>query len=70
MGRGVEIGFVDMPPFPPGITRSSAQREKASSGLLEGVAMWGLQAYAHAEPFAPSALKRRVAHIVYGRWGA
>ena len=68
VGPDAEVGFVDMPPFPPGITRSAAQREKASSGLAEGVAMWGLQAFAQVEPYAPNALKRRVAHIVYAKW--
>ena len=67
-GTGAEVGFVDMPPFPPGITRSAEQRSKASTGLAEGIAMWGLQAYALAEPFAPRALKRHVAHIVYAKW--
>jgi hypothetical protein len=63
-----EAGFTDMPPFPPGITRSHAQRERAASGLLEGIAMWGLEVYADAEPFVPTALKRRVAHIAYAKW--
>ncbi len=67
---GVNAGFTDMPPFPPGITRSADQRTRASTGLAETVAMWGLQAYALAEPHAPNALKRRVAHIVYATWGA
>jgi hypothetical protein len=62
------IGFTDMPPFPPGITRSAEQRDRASSGTFEAVAMAGLQAYCMAEPAVPDAIKRRVAHIVYATW--
>ena len=58
-------GFIDMPPFPPGITRSDAQREEATSGKKEAVAMRGLEYYAHAERFVPQALSRRWSHIVY-----
>jgi hypothetical protein len=58
--------YIDMPPFPPGITRSEAQRAEASTGVLEGSAMWGLGIYARLERFAPEAFKRKWAHIVYG----
>lgn len=58
--------YVDMPPFPPGITRDEAQREQANSGTLEAVAMWGLQGYARLERLLPRALRRSQAHIVYG----
>lgn len=64
-----EVGLVDMPPFPPGITRSAEQRERASSGRAEAVAMMGLELYARAERFAPRALAERVAHIAYAAWG-
>ena len=59
-------GYIDMPPFPPGITRSEEQREQATSGLLEGVAMWGLGIYARLEKFLPINLRARQSHIVYG----
>ena len=58
-------GYIDMPPFPPGITRSETQREQASSGTLEGIAMWGLGIYARLENWVPAALRRRQSHIVY-----
>ncbi len=64
----LEVGFTDLPPFPPGITRTASQRTRASQGTLEAVGMWGLQIYSAAEPWLPDALKRRLAHIVYGRW--
>jgi hypothetical protein len=54
-----------MPPFPPGIIRSNEQRVQATSGKLEGLAMWGLGYYARAERWLPTAMRRRQAHIVY-----
>jgi hypothetical protein len=64
-GRSPAVGFIDMPPFPPGITRSAAQREEATSGRFEALVMWGLGGYAHAERFMPRAARRRQSHIVY-----
>ncbi len=58
-------GYVDMPPFPPGITRSAEQRQKAASGLLEATAMWGLGQYARCEAFVPKPWRQSHAHIVY-----
>ncbi len=61
----VQTGFIDMPPFPPGITRSAEQREDATSGRFEAAVMWGLGVYARAERHIPRAIRRRQAHIVY-----
>ena len=58
-------GYIDMPPFPPGITRSEDQREQATSGRLEAIAMWGLGFYAHGERFLPQSIRRSQSHIVY-----
>lgn len=58
-------GYIDMPPFPPGITRSESQRHSASTGRLEALAMWGLQGYARAERWVPLPLRRARSHIVY-----
>jgi hypothetical protein len=58
-------GYVDMPPFPPGLTRSAAERERAASGKLEGLAMWALGQYARAETCFPSRWRRLYSHIVY-----
>ena len=68
VGTGCDVDFVDMPPFPPGITRSAEQRQSAKSGAFEAVAMRGLQAYCDAERFVPRMVKERVAHIVFARW--
>jgi hypothetical protein len=70
MGRHVEVGFTDLPPFPPGIMRTPSQRTRASRGAVEGIGMWGLQVYSAAEPWLPNAVKRRVAHIVYAKWAS
>lgn len=58
-------GYIDMPPFPPGITRSDDQREQATSGKAEAIAMWGLGYYARLEHFLPTAVRRKQSHIVY-----
>jgi hypothetical protein len=59
------VGTVDMPPFPPGITRSEVQRTQATHGRAEALAMWGLKRYAHLEGWIPESLRRKKAHIVY-----
>lgn len=61
----IHSGYIDMPPFPPGVIRSAAQREQATSGKLEQIAMWGLGYYARAEKWLPTAVRRRQSHIVY-----
>jgi hypothetical protein len=58
-------GYIDMPPFPPGITRTDDQREQATSGKLEAFAMWGLGFYAQMEWLIPTAIRRKQSHIVY-----
>jgi hypothetical protein len=60
-----QVGFIDMPPFPPGITRSDEQREEAATGNMESVAMRGLAFYARLERFLPRSIRRRQSHIVY-----
>jgi hypothetical protein len=68
-GQATQVGFVDLPPFPPGIKRSEDQRARASSGVAEAIAMRGLEVYSAAEPILPSLVKRHFAHIVYATWG-
>ncbi len=60
-----EFGYIDMPPFPPGITRSEEQREQATSGRFEAMAMWGLGYYARAEKWLPGRIRQQQSHIVY-----
>ena len=62
---GARCGYIDMPPFPPGITRSEEQRARASSGRFEALAMTGLALYARAERLFPTSMRRRNSHIVF-----
>lgn len=64
-GVSASCGYVDMPPFPPGLTRSAAQRERAASGKLEGFAMWALGCSAHTERFFPSRWRQLHSHMLY-----
>lgn len=64
-GSVVDAGYVDMPPFPPGLTRSAEQRERAVAGGFEGLAMAGLSYYARLETWFPPRWRRRQSHIVY-----
>lgn len=59
-------GYIDMPPFPPGITRTAEQRDDATSGRFEAFVMWGLGLYSRTERLLPAGLQRRNSHIVYG----
>jgi hypothetical protein len=65
VGSEAKTGYIDMPPFPPGITRTEDQREQATSGTFEAIAMWGLGYYARLEHFLPTAVRRSQSHIVY-----
>jgi hypothetical protein len=57
-------GYVDMPPWPPGMTRSGAQRDRAVHGQLEGAAMWGLEQCGRLEKYFPATWRKRRSHIV------
>ena len=61
----LQIGYIDMPPFPPGITRNEEQREHATSGQGEAIAMWGLGQYARLERWLPLGWRRNKSHIVF-----
>jgi hypothetical protein len=65
-GSVVQAGYVDMPPFPPGLSRSPEQRTKAAAGRLEALAMAGLGYYARMENSFPNGWRRAHAHIIYG----
>ena len=65
----VVSGYIDMPPFPPGITRSDEQREQATQGAFEAAVMGGLRVYAHGERLLPGGLRRRQSHIVFALAG-
>jgi hypothetical protein len=60
-----QAGYVDLPPFPPGIKRSAEAKERAAHSVVERLAMGGLEGWAHVERFLPHPLKRRFSHLVY-----
>jgi hypothetical protein len=64
-GSLADVDYVDMPPFPPGLTRSAEQRKQAAAGRLEGLAMRGLDYYARVESYLPPWWRRSHSHIVY-----
>lgn len=67
VGRiGIGTGYCDVPPFPPGVSRSEAERARAEQGWLEAIAMWGLGQYLRLEGALPARWQREHAHIVYG----
>lgn len=59
------LGYIDMPPFPTGVSRSEEQRAQASSGKIEAFAMWGLGLFARCERFIPGKIRRQKSHIIY-----
>jgi hypothetical protein len=58
-------GYLDMPPFPPGITRSQEKRDHAASSRLEGLLMDILDGCCTLEPLWPDFAKSKFAHIAY-----
>jgi len=69
-GRGADetiydCGYIDMPPFPPGLTRSQEKRVQASESALETFLMMCLQIYCLCEDIIPDVVKKKIAHIVY-----
>lgn len=69
LGIPANVGYVDMPPFPPGLTRSNAQRSQAKSGRLEALAMRTLHQFARLEGHFPFSWRRGHSHIVYALMG-
>jgi hypothetical protein len=58
-------GYLDMPPFPPGLSRSQEKRQQASENRLERFLMKILEFYCYFENSIPVFLKKRIAHITY-----
>jgi hypothetical protein len=61
----LESGYLDLPPFPPGIRRSEEAKAKASTSLLARLAMVMLEGWGRIERHLPGGLKRRHSHLVY-----
>jgi len=60
-----EAGFVDMPPFPPGLTLSKDKRQHVRQAWWQRPALGALGLFCRAESALPSPAKRPFAHIVY-----
>ena len=60
-----DSGFLDMPPFPPGLSRSQEKREQARSSRIEAILMKSLEIYSLCESILPEFIKAKIAHIVY-----
>jgi hypothetical protein len=58
----IEAGYLDLPPFPPGIQRSEEAKARASSSPVERLAMAVLQGWGRLERYLPRGLKRRYSH--------
>ncbi|MBI5788926.1 MAG: hypothetical protein HZA78_08750 [Candidatus Schekmanbacteria bacterium] len=57
-------GYLDLPPFPPGIKRSDKQRESAGQGLFR-LAFWGIEQWAKLENCFSLNYRKKSAHIVF-----
>jgi hypothetical protein len=55
-------GYIDMPPFPPGL---ELEKEKRENRLLKTVLPVGLEVWVRTERFWPGGLKKKNAHLVY-----
>jgi nucleoside-diphosphate-sugar epimerase len=58
-------GYIDMPPFPPGLKRAEEARSKATKSLIQKFFMKILEIWCSAENLFPKVIKKKKAHIVY-----
>lgn len=58
-----KIGFIDMPPFPPGVKTVVASR-KRNLGLKKFICK-GLEAWHYLDSALPELFKRHFSHIIY-----
>ena len=58
-------GHLDMPLFPPGLSRSQEERQRASESRIEGFLMKTLELYCYFEHLIPEFVQAKIAHIVY-----
>jgi len=60
-----DFGYVDIPPFPPGIRRPQAKREQAAESRFETFLMKGLEIFNLCEDMLPKFIKEKKAHMIY-----
>jgi hypothetical protein len=63
--RVLSSGYCDIPPFPPGLQRSSEAKENALQSPIEIAAMRVLEWWCLGERWMPTAIQKRWAHLVY-----
>ena len=63
--RIYDYGYLDMPPFPPGISRSQEKRDQAANSPFETFLMKILEIYNICEDITPKFIKAKFAHITY-----
>jgi hypothetical protein len=63
--RVLSSGYCDIPPFPPGLQRSSEAKENAMHSPIENLAMRVLQWWCYSERWMPGWIQKRWAHLVY-----
>jgi hypothetical protein len=63
--HALSSGYCDIPPFPPGLERSSEAKENALQSPIEIVAMRVLEWWCLGERWMPAAIQKRWAHLVY-----
>jgi hypothetical protein len=61
----LDCGYLDMPPFPPGLSRAQEKREQAVENNFENLVMKGLELYCLLEDIWPGFIKKKIAHIAY-----
>lgn len=57
--------YIDMPPWPPGLVQSQAQRDQMAARRMDSLAMLALEQYARLEKLFPAPWRKRHAHIIY-----
>jgi hypothetical protein len=60
-----DYGYIDMPPFPPGLSRSQEKRDQAANSRIEIFLMKCLEIYNACEDITPKFIKEKIAHITY-----
>jgi len=63
--RLLQSGYCDIPPFPPGLQRSSEAKENALHSPLEVAAMRVLEWWCRGERWMPALIQKKWAHLIY-----
>jgi len=65
----VEAGYLDMPPFPPGLKRNQEQRTQVLASFTQRSALLCLEKWRIFEELLPNFIKRKFCHITYAFFG-